>query len=269
MTSPLLHITLALSVAAPSEEAAREAFNTGRYAEARDLYLERAQDPGVHRPDAYYGARDSLLALYDATGDIGYLCRALGLSRELLADNLHFVDASERQAWVEAETEDRAREARHGKKCREIELATKQEISRAKPAQAKLPEPPLDPVAPRPQQRNRRLSSYMAFGVGSSVLSGGLMVGAISTLIVRERSDNIIHATGTEAWSENRELTSAERRLVAAADRRYLRQTTSAVLHGVGAAVCLIAGVVLLSLYRHNQRQARLRMAPWALTIRF
>ncbi|MDC0723532.1 hypothetical protein [Nannocystis bainbridge] len=113
----LMRLTLALKMLAPpSQEAADAAFNTGDFREALDLFLERAADSSVHRPDALHGAHDSLIALHGATGEGEHLCHALELTRALLASG-PFADAEERAAWAEIEARDLDRVKRAGVTC--------------------------------------------------------------------------------------------------------------------------------------------------------
>lgn len=269
----LTHVALALMMLAPPPEAAAQAaFNAGDYEKALDLYLERAADPEVHRPDAVYGAHDSLLALYGQTGDPAHLCRALELTRELLARG-SFADADERGAWEEIEAQD-------------VEVIEKAGVACAtppppQPPEEEQPEDELRPVtssvevegpAPAPKvhdtrsaqvPRGRRIAGAVVVGVGA-----GLVASTIGAVVVRRGVNEAMMALGERAKAENRALTTTERMDLKAQDARYVRLSHLAIATGVAAGVSVLTGLALM-LAPPSRRHTALRVQAGGILYSF
>lgn len=151
----LMRLTLALTMLAPTptQKEADAAYNAQQFGRALDLFLARAADPSVHRPDALSGVHDSLVALHEQTGKAENLCRALKITRDLLASG-PFADEDERAAWVALEAKDVVRVKRAGVRCAAT-VKMKPAASPVVAANGSTPAPPaaavpatVDPHAP-------------------------------------------------------------------------------------------------------------------------
>ena len=258
----LTRLTLALTMLAPpSQEAADAAFNAGDFRKALDLFRERAADPSVHRPDALHGAHDSLIALHGATGEGEHLCRALALTRELLA-NGPFADPEERAAWTEIEARDVERIERahvtcaaHTPPAATESLASEPAGTQAAPIQPPGPqanEPDVDallPVTGRPPTA-RSIASAPRPGrglaiAGGAVLSVGLgFIGASGSLggrmLAMWRESRALHQEAVPFGTEEQ----VERNAALARDYQRLRAPMVATAIVGGSA--LVVGAVLV-----------------------
>jgi hypothetical protein len=260
----LTHLVLALSMLAPpSEGAAQAAFNARDYEKALELYLERAADPGVHRPDATYGAHDSLIALHGQTGDPAQLCRALELARELLAHG-PFADADERGSWEEIEARDVDEIKRAGITCSAsppqqppVDERRAEEPQTAPPGAAiegPMAAPAARDTSSSQVPRGRKIAGAVVVGLGAG-LAGGL----IGALVVRRDVNDAMMALGERAMAEDRELTMAELADLEARDGRYVRLTHLAIATGIAAGVSVLTGLALM-LAPRARRLERLRV---------
>ncbi|MDC0669785.1 hypothetical protein [Nannocystis radixulma] len=275
----LMRITLALTMLAPpSQKDADAAYNAGDYPKALEMYLERAADSDVHRPEALHGAHDSLIALHDDTREAAYLCRALAMARELLTTG-SFADEEERAAWVELEARDVGKSERAGITC---PAAPPKDAPPAPPAEedaradAHQDSPPgvrAEGPAPlpassdatsmgRPRGRVIAGASLMAAGLG---LAGGMA----ATLVERRQANAAILALDRQATAEGRTLSEAELAEARVADRKYQGLTIAAGVVGAAMIVSLVTGVALLAAPPRHTRHARLRVQPGRLVLSF
>lgn len=266
----LLHLVLALTMLAPPNEAAADAaFNAGDYDSALELYLERAADPAAHRPDAYHGAHDSLLALHDKTRDPAYLCRARELALDLLTRG-PFADAGERTSWEEIAAKDAARIEASGAACsarREPGPSAASEPPASAPTVA--PEGPAPAPAPHDARPLRRPVARIVGGASLLGVGAGLVAGTGACFLGRARANAEIVALDQQIVAAMREPTEMELAAVGAADRRYVRLTSTAAVLGIAAGVSLITGVALLAAPPRARSRARARVRPGGLVYFF
>lgn len=279
-----LHLALVLSMLAPpSEEAARAAFNAGELERALELYLERAEDPDVHPPDALAGAHDCLRALHRETQDVEHLCRALDLARAVRARDV-FVDDDERAFWAELEAKDAALA---GDACPVPPLpagtpedpqpgtetpgedgpaASHGESEGAPKSKAEGPAPlPVLKDSPLPRRPRDRI-------IGGSVLTAvgvGLLGGMAGALASREQADATIAAITGNAIAEDREFTPAERAAVHEADRRYTRLDATWPALLAAGSVSLITGLAVMLAPNREPSRARVRASGAGLVYSF
>lgn len=282
----LTRLTLALTMLAPpSQEAADAAFNAGDFRKALELFLERAADPSVHRPDALHGAHDSLIALYGATDAGEHLCHALALSRELLA-NGPFADAEERAAWAEIEARDVDRAERARVTCAApsdttpagTPVATADSPASERPTAAIQPpsEPDVDallPVTGRPpaarsttRRRDRELliAGGVTLGVGLGLATAAGVLGGRMLDIWRE-ADALYAANGPVGPGAVADQSAA---LARDYDRLQAPMLATAVIGGSALVVgAVLTGVGAKRLSRATSRAALLP-APGGLVLR-
>jgi hypothetical protein len=283
----LTRLTLALTMLAPpSQEAADAAFNAGDFQKALDLFLERAADSSVHRPDALHGAHDSLIALHGATGEGEHLCRALALTRELLA-NGPFADTEERAAWTEIEARDVDRIERARVTCAttmdttpaETPVAESSTGSQAAPIQPPAPqagEPDVDallPVTGRPPaarsttlRRGRELliAGGVTLGVGLGLATAASVLGGRMLDIWRE-ADALYEANGPIGPGAVADQSAA---LARDYHRLQAPMLTTAVIGGSALVVgAVLTGIGAKRLARATSRAA-LMPAPGGLVLR-
>ncbi|MCY0986552.1 hypothetical protein OV203_05445 [Nannocystis sp. ILAH1] len=262
----LTHLVLALSMLAspPSEAAAQAAFNAKDYEKALELYLERAADPDVHRPDAVYGAHDSLIALHGQTGDPAQLCRALALARELLAQG-PFADTDERGSWEEIEARDVEEIERAGITCpasptpappvddqRAEQPRTTPPSVRVEKLPAPRPGPKDSPPRWRPRGQVAAAAVLGAVGVGLLSWMGGALVG-------RARAKHEIAAITAAAMAVDRDVTAAERAAAYEANDRYRRLDGTAKAVGIAGGVILLTSLAVLLIPPRQGPRTRLR----------
>lgn len=275
----LTRITLALTMLAPpSQKDADAAYNAGDYPRALEMYLERAEDPGVHRPEALHGAHDSLIALHDETTDAAYLCRALEMARELLADG-QFADADERAAWVELEAKDVDKRKSAGITCptaapEEAPAApSPQNDARAEAPKETPPDVRAEGPAPLPATRGATLlgrpRARVIAGASLMAVGAGLAGGMTASLARRQRANAAILGIDRQATAEDRDLSEAELAAARDADRNYQRLTLAAAVLGAAMIVSTITGLALLAAPPSHTRHARLRAQPVGLVYSF
>ncbi|WAS95081.1 hypothetical protein [Nannocystis punicea] len=240
------------------------------------MYLERAADPEVHRPEALHGAHDSLIALHDDTTQGAYLCSALEMARDLLASGA-FADEEERAAWVEIEARDAGKSERAGIVCStappkdappapptEDDADAVVEIPAKARAEGPAPLPSRgDPTSSgRPRGRVIAGASLLAAGAG---LAGGMA----ASLVARRQADAAIVVLDGQATAEGRALSEAELAEARAADRKYQGLTIAAGVLGAVMIVSVLTGLALLAAPPKNTRHARLRVQPGTLVYSF
>ncbi|MDC0721421.1 hypothetical protein [Nannocystis bainbridge] len=270
----LMRITLALTMLAPpAQKDADAAYNAGDYSRALELYLERAEAPDVHRPEALHGAHDSLLALHDDTTDAAYLCRALALARELLLSG-PFTDADERAAWLEIEARDIAKGERAGITCA---AAPPKDPLASPPAKVDAPAEPAEntPRAegpePLPEGGKAPVRPRGRVIAGASILAAaaGLAGGMAASLVGRRQANATILAIDAQATAEQRDLSAPEFAEANAADRKYQGLTITAGLLGAAMVVSVVTGLALLIAPPSRRPHARLRVQPGTLLLSF
>lgn len=275
----LMHIVLVLSMLAPpSQKAADAAYNAGEFGKALDLFLERAADPGVHRPDAIHGAHDSLLALHDETGDAEHLCRALALARELLASG-PFADEEERAAWVEIEARDNDRINREGVTCHEASPTATSPAAPAEPAGVLAPvsvpaEDPLLPVVGRSPARPT--SPHAPRGRGLTIAGGVTLAAGLGLT----GAAGYMGGSMLDAWRDSRALhdeagplgTPEQADKDAALARDYQRQRAPMLATAIVGMSALVVGAVLVGVGAKRLARAAARTAllpmPGGLVLR-
>lgn len=280
----LTRLTLTLTMLAPpTQKDADAAYNAGDFHKALDLFLDRAADPSVHRPDALDGAHASLIALHDETGEAEHLCRALTLARELLASG-PFADDDERAAWVEIE-------------ARDIDTIKHAEVTcNAAPPTAMLTETPapptrllataaLEPSEPdvdgllpvtgptpdswrttpqAPRGRGLAIAGGVTLGVGLSLTAAAGYIGGRMLDTWRD-----VHALRDEAGPIGTEAQAAKD---AALTRDYERQRAPMVATAFVGVSAILVGAVLIGVGAKRLARATSRTAllptPWGLVLR-
>lgn len=259
-----LLITFSL-VAPPTEEAAQAAYGAGDFEAALQMYLELAQAPGAHPPQALDGAHTTLRALHRKDPKAGHLCRARDMARELLQRD-DFASEQERGAWTELEAEDTADLAGiscpaaaaddAGKPTPSTQPAAPalEETSHSEAsAQAEGPAPPPVPTDSPPWRPRGRIAAASALGaVGLGLL--GWMAGA---LVGRARANDVIATITTEATG--REFTSGEVAAVEDANDRYRRLDGTAMAVGIAGGVILLTSFSVLFVPPRAASRARVR----------
>lgn len=258
----LLHVVLAslLALQPPSEQAAQARFNAGDYSGALALYLDLANQPGVHPPDPLAGAHECLLALFRSTQNPAYLCRARLLTRELLTRDV-FADADERTYWHERDADDGQQLKAASVECEPVRTSPPPPAPRVLAPEG----PPPAPSLPRARPTRRRVGQAIG-GAGLLLAGSGLALGTVASLLARDRANARIAALDAGASNAGRDLTPDERASVTQDDRRYVRLSHAATVLGVSAGISLVLGLVLLALPARPRSVARLRWRPAGLS---
>lgn len=285
-----LRLTLALSMfAPPTEEAAQAAYNSGDLTRALEMYLELAEAPGAHPPQALDGAHASLRALHRKEQDVAYLCRARELARELLKRST-FASDHERAAWVELEAEDTGELHRLGAECPADGSVDDEENAEKTPsveltatpegavvvAEAPLHNPPeVKPEGPprsTPVPENsppRRPVGRLVGGSFAAAVGVGLLGGMAGALVRRAQANDMIADLATHAAAEDRPPTSAELAEAASLNRLYERHGTIATVLGIAGSVSLITALAVFLAPPRAASRARVRAAGAGLVYSF
>jgi len=238
--------------------------NLGEFGKAYDLAVQEFASSAGHasyRRSVINRGQVIALRRYDETGDVTYLCTALGMLRvyqaELIEspeDRLEIPPTLER---LEARATEAAAPCARPSPPPRVDGASNSD-GRPPPVSASdggRPPPALSPAitrregpAPPPAPSTvHRTRAQIAVGATLMATGAGLAAGLVGCFVASGHERTRIAAIGDLADAAGRDLTNEEWTEAAAADTRALRLTRTGTALGVFAVASVIAGIVVLA----------------------